>query len=216
VSYSNECELGKRCYNTPAQPGTVLMKSAKGNDKLLDSKAQSTLRSGIGKLLWHMQNSRTDISQAVCDLARHMMYGDKTHMDAMQRCMQYLVCTKDAGLFLKPERKWNGSNDFQFKINRRSDSDYVKDTQTRCSISGYMVYVEGAPVMLRSGTQKTVALSSCEAELNAAVLCVQDMIYDKNVMESIGLKVQLLMVLEMDNRCGACLSASKKMPLTSS
>ena len=101
-NYSNEFELGKRCYNTPAQPGTVLMKPAKDNDKLLGSKAQSTLRSGIGELLWHMQYSRPDISQAVCDLERHMMRGDKTHMDAMLRFMQYLVCTKDAGLYVLP------------------------------------------------------------------------------------------------------------------
>ncbi len=54
--------------------------------------------------------------------------------------------------------------------------------------------------MHRSATQKTVALSSCKAELNAAVLCVQDMIYQKNTLESIGLKVEYPMVLEMDSR----------------
>ncbi len=54
--------------------------------------------------------------------------------------------------------------------------------------------------MHRSATQKTVALLSCKAELNAAVLCVQDMIYQKNTLESIGLKIEYPMVLEMDNR----------------
>jgi hypothetical protein len=62
------------------------------------------------------------------------------------------------------------------------------------------VYLEDAPTMHRSATQKTAALSSCEAELNAAVLCVQDMIYQKNMLELIGLKVEYPMVLEMDNR----------------
>ena len=52
----------------------------------------------------------------------------------------------------------------------------------------------------RSATQKTVALLSSEAELNAAVLCVQDMIYQKNKLESIGLKVKLPMVLEINKR----------------
>jgi hypothetical protein len=80
------------------------------------------------------------------------------------------------------------------------DSDYAKDTQTRRSVSGYIVYLEDAPTIHRSATQKTVALSSCKAELNAAVLCVQDMIYQRNTLESIGLKVELPMVLEMDNR----------------
>jgi hypothetical protein len=40
--------------------------------------------------------------------------------------------------------------------------------------------------MQRRATQKTVALPSCKAELNAAVLCVQDMIYGKNLLESVG------------------------------
>jgi hypothetical protein len=62
------------------------------------------------------------------------------------------------------------------------------------------VYLEDAPTIHRSATQKTVALSSCKAKLNAAVLCVQDMIYQKNMLESIGLKVELPMVLEMDNK----------------
>ncbi len=80
------------------------------------------------------------------------------------------------------------------------DSDYAKDTQTQRSVSGYVVYLEDASTMHRSATQKTVALLSCKAELNAAVLCVQDMIYQKNTLELIGLKVEFPMVLEMDNR----------------
>jgi hypothetical protein len=62
------------------------------------------------------------------------------------------------------------------------------------------VYLEDAPTMHRSAAQKTVALSSCKAELNAAVLCVQDMIFQKNMLELIGVKVEYPMVLEMDNR----------------
>ncbi len=54
--------------------------------------------------------------------------------------------------------------------------------------------------MHRSATQKTVALSSREAELNTAVLCVQDMLYAKNLLKSIGLKVKLPMVLDINNK----------------
>jgi hypothetical protein len=54
--------------------------------------------------------------------------------------------------------------------------------------------------MHRSATQKTVALLSCDAELNAALLCMQDMIYQENMLESIGLKVEPPMILKMDNK----------------
>ena len=63
-----------------------------------------------------------------------------------------------------------------------------------------MVLLGDVPVMHRSATQKTVALSSCKAELNAAVLCVQDMLYAMNLIKLIGLKVEFPMKLEIDNK----------------
>ncbi len=70
-SYSNEFKLGKKCFNTPATPGTVLKKSAE-DGKVLDGEDQTILRFGIRKLMYHMQYLRPDIAQAVRDLARHM------------------------------------------------------------------------------------------------------------------------------------------------
>ena len=52
---------------------------------------------------------------------------------------------------------------------------FATDTQTQKSISGYRVLLEGAPVMSKSSTQ-SVALSVCEAEQTAGILCAQDMI----------------------------------------
>ncbi len=86
------------------------------------------------------------------------------------------------------------------------DSDYAKDSQMQKSISGYRVLLEGAPVMFKSSTQKSVALSVCEAEQTAGVLCAQDMMYVRNVLESMGLKVKLPMILEMDNKGGVDLA----------
>jgi hypothetical protein len=63
-----------------------------------------------------------------------------------------------------------------------------------------VVYLEDAPVMHRSATQKTVALLVCVAEMNSAVLCAQDMIYAKHILELLGLQVETPMVLQMDNK----------------
>jgi hypothetical protein len=198
-SYEDEFNIGNRCYNTPAQPGMVLMRPVKGKE-VLNSEDQTTLRSSVEKLMYQMQYSRPDIAQAVRDLARYMTCGNLKMLEAMKRCMRFVLCSRNAGLLLKPSRKWDGSNEHQFCIRGRLDSDYTKDTQTRQSVSGYVVYLEDAPTMHRSATQKTVALLSYEAELNAAVLCAQDMMYQKNTLESIGLKVELPMILEMDNK----------------
>jgi hypothetical protein len=90
-----------------------------------------------------------------------------------------ISCPRSAGdLFLSlglDYALWDGKKEHEFIISGRSDSDYAKDTQTQKSISGYRVLLEGAPVMFMSSTQKSVALSVCEAEQTAGVLCAQDM-----------------------------------------
>jgi hypothetical protein len=65
----------------------------------------------------------------------------------MRRCMRYLTGTKDAGLTLNPTRKWDGKKEFRFRIRGVSDSNYAKDMLTRRRISGYVVYLDDAPVM---------------------------------------------------------------------
>ncbi len=62
------------------------------------------------------------------------------------------------------------------------------------------MFVNNAPVMARSATQKSVTLSVCEAESAAGVMVAQDMLYAYNVLTSLQLQVELPMILEMDNK----------------
>ena len=80
------------------------------------------------------------------------------------------------------------------------DSDYAKEPNDRHSVLGHVVYLEGAPAMFKSSTERTVSLSTTKAETYAGVTCVQDMLYMKNALESLRLRVKLPMVLEMDNQ----------------
>ncbi len=79
-------------------------------------------------------------------------------------------------------------------------SGYAKDVATRRSISGYSVFLEGAPFCMKSKQQNSVAISVTEAELASATMCAQDMLYGKRVIESMGLSVELPMILEIDNK----------------
>lgn len=54
--------------------------------------------------------------------------------------------------------------------------------------------------MIRISTQRTVTLSVTEAESAAGVVTAQDMLCVYRLLKSIGLEVELPMVLEMDNR----------------
>ena len=80
-----------------------------------------------------------------------------------------------------------------------SDLDFAKCLVTRRIVSGYAAFLEGAAVLVKSAMQRTVALSVTEAKLIAAVQCAQDMLYVKKVLESMGLQVELPLVLKVDN-----------------
>lgn len=147
-----------------------------------------------------MQWSRADIYNAVRGLARHMSKPQRKHFTAMQYCMRYVLATRNRGLRIKPSGMWNGRARFKFRIHGRSDSDYAANTQDRRSISGGRTFVNGAPVVFRSSTQKFVTLSVTEAETAAGVMVAQDMMYVYRILTSIGLEVELPMILEMDNK----------------
>jgi hypothetical protein len=55
-------------------------------------------------------------------------------------------------------------------------------------------------VIQRSTMQISVALSVTEAELLSATNNAQDMLYTKRIIESLGLHVQLPVILEVDNK----------------
>jgi hypothetical protein len=123
------------------------------------------------------------------------------HMKAMYRCMAYCVATSKRGIKIAPDTRWNGSPDFKFVISGRADSNYAKDPEPRRSVSGIITFLCGAVITLRSKMMpRMVALSVTEAELFAAVMTVQDMLFIMRIVESMGLLVELPMLLEIDNK----------------
>ena len=183
---------------TPAEGGLILTPCTKGCE--LDNKNQKTYRSGVGKLLHMMRWSRPELLNPVRKLSKGMKEASMRHLDTMKRTMRYCLATPLRGLLLKPSRQWDGKRGFKFRIKGTSDSNYATDPETRKSVSGYSVELEGAPVSMKSVGQKSVTLSTAEAELAAATCCAQTMLYVMRVLNSIGLEVELPMVLEMDNK----------------
>jgi hypothetical protein len=78
---------------------------------------------------------------------------------------------------LKPSRTWNGKPNFEFIYKGLSDANYVTDPSSCKSISGYSVFLEDAPISMKSRQQKSVTLSTVEAELVSGTQCAQDMLF---------------------------------------
>lgn len=161
-----------------------------------------TYRKGVGKLIHLAKYSRPEISNSVRELSRFGGEPTPAHLKEMHRCLKYCVSTKNRGILLKPHGQWDGSKNFLFEITGRSDSTYASCKDTMHSVSGWSAEINGAAYTRKSKTQRFVTLSVTEAECVAATCCVQDMLFGKRFLESIGLKVKLPMILYMDNKGG--------------
>ena len=93
---------------------------------------------------------------------------DNNHMKALLRLMKHYVDTKNRGWSLKPNMKWNGiSKTFEVEVDGDADSNYATCVDTRKSVTGLIVRVCRAILVVKSGMQKIVALSTIEAEIIA-------------------------------------------------
>jgi hypothetical protein len=119
----------------------------------------------------------------------------------MYRVMNYCLNKIERGKVFRPRCFCKPENlaDFVFQLEGYSDSDYAKDPVQRCSVSGFCSFLEGCVLNTKSRMQPIVSLSVTEAELVAASECAQDLIYEKNVLELIGLKVELPIKLYINN-----------------
>jgi hypothetical protein len=166
---------------------------------VLGAEAQKKYRSGVGKLRYLTTWSRPDILNAVREVSRYLQTPNQVHFDAMIRIMDFCLSTADRGRIIAPVDCWDGSKDFEFTVSGASDAAYNQCPDTRKSVSGNTTEVNGVPVITKSVMQDTRKLSVTEAELDSAVTNVQDMLFVRQIVESIGLKVKLPMILRVDN-----------------
>jgi hypothetical protein len=111
------------------------------------------------------------------------------------RCIKYVLDTKNKALKMHPKQETNN----EFKIEGISDSEFAGDRDTRISVYGYIIYFCGAPIAWKSKSGKSVTLSSTEAEYFATSEIAKEIIFIKNVIESIGIKLQYPIIIRVDN-----------------
>jgi hypothetical protein len=183
---------GLTSYKTPGPPGEGVVRPC-GTDELISEDDQRVFRSGVGSLLYLMKHSRPDISNAIRELSKVMDGAAPEHLKNMYRAIKFVCDTEHRGLSLHPKKE------NEWRLLGRSDSDYAGDKNTRQSVSGYVLYLNGALIAWRSKAQKTVTLSSTEAEYMAlGDLCIE-VLFVKMLMETMGFKIVLPIEIEIDN-----------------
>ena len=183
---------------SPMKPNYTVVRP-KNPEECISTIDQKKYRSGVGTLNYLVKHTRPDLSNAVRELSKVLDGATKQHMMDLYRAIKYTLNTKNYGLPIEPT--YIPSNpDKEWKIQVWCDSDWAGDKDTRRSVTGYEIYVNGVLVTKKSRLQRTVSLSSCEAEYIAAGEAGSDTIYIKNVLESMGVTIQYPIEFYMDNQ----------------
>lgn len=162
----SDCKI----QSTPIEPKLNLDKST---DKCLPNVPYQKL---IGSLMYLAVLTRPDIAYSVSYLSQFNNCYGHTHWNYAKRVLRYLQCTKNYCL-----RYSNNNNDLKGFV----DSDWASDALDRKSYTGFCFMLSGSAVSWQSRKQKTVSLSSTEAEYIALSEASREAVYLRNLMHEI-------------------------------
>jgi hypothetical protein len=191
---------GEKARLTPAKPGSVLAVDAIDDEEVTEAE-QTRFRSITGMLNHMVRWTRLDCQNACRECSQFMQKATKKCSEHLDRLCNYIVSTKNRGYTIRPDNPgtWDGTRNYLFKISGESDSNYAKDP-TRRSVNGGCTYLNGALIKMFCKMMPIIALSTTEAELFAAVLQAQDLMFAYHIMISLRLTVELPMILYVDNQ----------------
>lgn len=155
-------------------------------DTIDESMKDVPYASAIGSLMYAMVGTRPDIAAAVGILSRFTHNPQRTHWNMVKRVLGYLKGTKSYGLTYRK----TGSQKFV----GYSDADWAGDKNGRKSTYGYVFKVGGGAIAWKSQLQKSVALSTTEAEYVGLSEAMKELMWLKKVYLDLGIhyKVPLL------------------------
>jgi hypothetical protein len=164
-----------------------------------------------GTLMYAAISTRPDTAHAVHYLASNMLAPTKRHMLAAERVLRYLAGTKDVGLVFGSR---NGTEVGDSRGHSRqlvdvcayADADWANDKGDRRSVTGWVAKLNGDPISWASKKQRTVALSTCEAELYAEAAAIQEVLWLRGLLKELGLRTQTGSVVYGDNQSAIAVS----------
>ena len=150
-----------------------------------------------GKLLWPAMMCRPDISYAVARLAQMVSLPSPEAYGLAARILRYLRGTISLGI------AYNVGGDQDLVA--YCDSDWGGD-RDRKSQSGYIFFFAGGPIAWTSKKQSTIDLSTAEAEIVAATVCVQEAMWMIQCLTELGISTNLPISIYEDNSAAIALT----------
>lgn len=185
--------------STPMEPGLKLERCGKDESQHLNLPYKNL----IGTLMYLAVATRPDIMFAISYLSQFNDCHKEEHFKCAKRVLRYLKATKNVGLtFTKTGQDMHGM----------ADADWGSCKLDRKSFSGYCFKYAGTAISWMSKKQKSVALSTAEAEYVALTEAAKEAIHLKSLFKDLGADYERV-VVAIDNQ--AALKLSQNSMVTS-
>lgn len=173
--------------STPLDPGVKLQKS-----KSEPSSEESSFpyRELVGALMYLAVCTRPDISYTASYLSQFNSCYDLTHWTAAKRVLRYLQGSRDVGLYFHKSNK---------SLKAFVDADWANCPDDRRSYTGFAFILGNCPISWESKKQRTVALSSTEAEYMALSEAAKEASYLMNFFKELGFSTREKVTIFCDN-----------------
>lgn len=177
-----------RTVTTPYPVKTEAHDSQAATTPLSSSEA-SRYRSAVGALLWITSMTRHDIAFAVSQLARHVSHPTTQHMKLMKHTMRYLLSTPDTNLTFAAQNQsalvHDAPDTLPFTLTAASDATWGIELDGTFHI-GWIVGINGTPIINKSKRWRTAALSSTESEIIALSEAARDVLSLRWILAELG------------------------------
>ena len=141
---------------------------------------QRRYRSIVGSIGYLVQMTRCDMAFAYGQLSLFLHNPGPVHIAAAERALAYVRGTHDQGLSYCD----TGAE------NRNAlgwvDRDFAADSDTRRSVTGYVMTLNGVPISWRSCRKRGVTLSSSSVEYVAASAVAQENAYLRALLSGLN------------------------------
>ena len=156
-----------------------------------DEELQLPYRELVGALTYLASTTRPDIASAASYLGQYNSCFGREHWTAAKRVLRYLKGTASLGLAYG-----SAVGPLRAFVN----ADWGSCVDDRRSYTGYIFLLNGAPLSWDARKQRTVALSTTEAEYMALSDCVKEALYWQRFVRELGFDELAELVVLCDNR----------------
>lgn len=153
----------------------------------------------IGCLTYLASCTRPDIAHAVSKLAQFNSRHTQEHWTAAKRVLRYLQGTKELQLTFRATGK---------ELYGYTDADWAGSTADRRSYTGFVFILGGGAVAWESRKQRTVALSSAEAEYMALTEGTKEGLFLRSVLNEICQSKMGSIPIYSDSQSAQCLTSN--------